>query len=113
MVLEHDHPFLHWDLLIEVGHALAAWRLLRPIQAEVWLPAERLPDHRTRYLSYEGPVSGNRGRVVRCLAGQLSTGQSDWNLTDSIGPLPLQSPSEYVELTGRHLQTATPEWQFR
>lgn len=29
----------------------------------------RLPDHRRRYLEYEGPVSGDRGRVDRVAAG--------------------------------------------
>lgn len=32
--------------------------------------AERLPDHRTAYLEYEGPVSGNRGEVARVAWGE-------------------------------------------
>jgi hypothetical protein len=35
--------------------------------------AEALADHRLAYLNYEGPVSGNRGRVVR-----WDTGEFDW-----------------------------------
>ena len=31
--------------------------------------AERLPDHRAVYLTYEGDVSGGRGRVVREASG--------------------------------------------
>lgn len=32
--------------------------------------AELLPDHRAAYLSYEGPVSGNRGEVARVASGE-------------------------------------------
>jgi hypothetical protein len=35
------------------------------------LPAERLPDHRTRYLTYEGPISGDRGCVSRITSGSI------------------------------------------
>ncbi|HLQ45321.1 MAG TPA: hypothetical protein VK137_11370, partial [Planctomycetaceae bacterium] len=27
-ILIHDHPFLHWDLLVEQAGVLQAWRLL-------------------------------------------------------------------------------------
>lgn len=33
--------------------------------------AQRLDDHRRRYLQYEGPVSGNRGTVSRLAAGTI------------------------------------------
>ena len=33
------------------------------------MDAHRLPDHRALYLTYEGPVSGNRGSVRRELSG--------------------------------------------
>ncbi|MBI4580151.1 MAG: hypothetical protein HY718_10645 [Planctomycetes bacterium] len=61
----------HWDLCLDQGRVLATWQLLqspttlasspnaRPV------PARRIPDHRRLYLDYEGPVSGNRGHVVR------------------------------------------------
>ncbi|MCY2983369.1 MAG: hypothetical protein NTY15_06985 [Planctomycetota bacterium] len=32
-------------------------------------PAKQLPDHRAIYLTYEGPVSGNRGMVSQILKG--------------------------------------------
>lgn len=49
--------------------SLITFRLqYRPDAAEV-LDAERLEDHRRRYLEYEGPVSGNRGEVRRVLDG--------------------------------------------
>lgn len=66
VILTHDHPFLHWDLLIEAGTACRTWRLLAdPGLPQIEFPAEALPDHRLLYLDYEGPVSGNRGTVTR------------------------------------------------
>lgn len=66
----HDHPFLHWDLLLEAGEVLRAWRLLAEPAADVTIAAEALPDHRPVYLDYEGPVSGERGTVARWDAGE-------------------------------------------
>jgi hypothetical protein len=71
VLLEHDHPELHWDFMLESGDVLLTWRLDR-------IPAEGcefdvigLPDHRKVYLDYEGPVSGNRGSVVRIDRGEF------------------------------------------
>jgi hypothetical protein len=63
--LEHDHPFLHWDFMLEAGAALRTWRLASPPQPGAILEATSLGDHRLAYLDYEGPVSGNRGSVTR------------------------------------------------
>jgi len=63
VVLTHDHPFLHWDLMLEKEAVLRAWRLLQAPGGPGVIPAEGLPDHRLAYLDYEGPVSGNRGTV--------------------------------------------------
>jgi hypothetical protein len=68
-LLEHDHPFLHWDLLLECGQACRTWRLSAPPGESDDLRAEALPDHRLMYLDYEGPVSGDRGTVQRWDAG--------------------------------------------
>jgi hypothetical protein len=65
VVLDHDHPLPHFDLMLEVGPVLWTWRLERPPEAGPEQSAERIPDHRPHYLDYEGPVSGNRGRVLR------------------------------------------------
>lgn len=70
VILEHDHPELHWDFMLEAGDVLKTWRLARmPAQAGESIPALRLGDHRLAYLDYEGPVSGNRGEVQRRAAG--------------------------------------------
>jgi hypothetical protein len=67
-ILLHNHPAGdHWDLLLEAGEMLAAWRLLAdPLAGNAGaIPAQKLPDHRMIYLTYEGPISGNRGSVRR------------------------------------------------
>lgn len=63
-ILEHDHPMLHWDLMLEAGEVLWTWRLTAPPRAGVAGEATRIADHRPLYLDYEGPVPGNRGRVL-------------------------------------------------
>src|SRR5262245_11973321 len=66
VILEHDHPHLHWDLMLEAGDALWTWRLERPPHGGLeTIPAERIGDHRLDYLEYEGPVSRGRGSVKR------------------------------------------------
>ena len=70
VVLEHDHPELHWDFMLENAGVLKTWRLpeFPPVDGQK-LAAQAIADHRLHYLDYEGPVSGNRGRVVRCDRG--------------------------------------------
>lgn len=69
VILEHNHPFLHWDFLVEGPELATTWRLMRePCVGEPIL-AEPIADHRLMYLDYEGPVSGDRGHVERVLAG--------------------------------------------
>ena len=72
VILRHDHPELHWDLMLEEGAVLKTWRLPQPPEIDpasdetsLDLIAEALPDHRLVYLEYEGPVSGDRGEVSR------------------------------------------------
>lgn len=56
----------HYDLMLQRDEALATWQLdsspTRAATGEV-IAAKRLDDHRSEYLSYEGPISGERGRV--------------------------------------------------
>jgi len=63
VVLIHDHPFLHWDFMLEKEASLRTWRLLQHPTSANPIVAESLPNHRLAYLDYEGPVSGNRGTV--------------------------------------------------
>ena len=63
VVLHHDHPFPHFDLMLERGLTLAAWRILDVPEPGRSVAAEKLGDHRRDYLDYEGPVPGGRGSV--------------------------------------------------
>jgi hypothetical protein len=71
VILTHDHPVLHWDLMLDNGDALRTWRLSRPPDAVEEIVAEPLADHRRAYLDYQGPVSGGRGEVRRWDAGDF------------------------------------------
>ena len=74
VVLEHDHPQLHWDLMLEAGTILRTWRLTAPPCHDEAIDATSVFDHRLLYLDYEGPITGGRGRVVRWDRG-IFTGQ--------------------------------------
>ena len=62
-ILTHDHPFPHWDFLLENGDRCRTWRLLAsPDSHGAKFRPKRLPDHRLMYLDYEGPVSLAAGK---------------------------------------------------
>lgn len=63
----------HWDLMLEQGEILLTWQLERdPTGPSPFpIPARRIGDHRKAYLTYEGPISGDRGEVRRVDAGTL------------------------------------------
>ncbi len=71
VVLDHDWPHPHRDLLLERDGVLTAWRLPPAFDFTSPVPAEPNSDHRLAYLDYVGPVSGNRGHVRRWDAGEL------------------------------------------
>jgi len=74
VILEHDHPQLHWDLMLERGTALWTWRLAQPpVLKNANIEAVPLGDHRLDYLHFEGPVSHNRGQVLRWDEGEYET----------------------------------------
>lgn len=110
VLLEHDHPVLHWDFMLENAETLLTWRLSRiPAADGNPVPAEPLSDHRRVYLDYEGPVSGNRGTVRR-----VDVGQFEWRVRDDC--------RLECELTGKLLsgwmildRSAEPTgaWEFR
>jgi hypothetical protein len=77
VILEHDHPLLHWDFMLEAGNVLRTWRLEALPAPGRTVRAEALGDHRKLYLDYEGPVSGNRGHVTRWDAGDFT-----WHLDE-------------------------------
>lgn len=81
VVLRHEGApgrELHWDLMLEEGDVLRTWALENePGPGAMSCEAERLPDHRSLYLDYEGEVSGGRGTVTRLDAGVYTPEQND------------------------------------
>lgn len=94
VLLYHDCPSSyerasHWDFMLESGDVLRTWVLEQLpadwaslcsrttaaypncplLAAENTVAAIRLADHRRDYLTLEGPLSGDRGRVIRVAAG--------------------------------------------
>jgi hypothetical protein len=82
VVLAHDWPTPHWDLLLEAGPVLKAWRLLAEPGVGRVVAAEPNSDHRLLYLDYEGPLSGGRGSVRRWDAGTFEgeVGGAGWRV---------------------------------
>lgn len=75
VVLEHAgtptyKPGTHWDLMLEWQGRLRTWELPTPPASGKTIVGRALADHRLEYLSYEGPVSGERGTVRRWDAGE-------------------------------------------
>jgi len=65
VVLEHDWNGVHFDVMLEREGVLWTWAVDEAIVPGRDLAARRLPGHRLAYLDYEGPISGDRGRVRR------------------------------------------------
>ncbi len=71
VLLSHDYPYAHYDLMLENGAGLATWRLNEPPTLARAVAAQRIGDHRRAYLDYEGEVLRGRGRVNRVAAGEF------------------------------------------
>lgn len=84
VLLRHNTPVaVHWDLMLDTGPELATWQIHEdPLTwAERPAPwttdATRIAGHRRAYLDYEGPVSRNRGSVIRVDRGTFITLSQD------------------------------------
>ncbi|HBN74493.1 MAG TPA: hypothetical protein DD473_01465 [Planctomycetaceae bacterium] len=124
VLLEHDHPALHWDFMLESGETLKTWRLpepfvtadVHPVQElqhlsenEIKLTVVQLPDHRMRYLEYEGPVSGDRGFVKRIDQGMyipLMQSEICWELR-----LEGEQSSGFLSLSRKN-SNSPKEWEL-
>src|SRR5262249_8145958 len=69
VVLEHHWDGIHYDFMLESGDKLRTWKLAEPLRDAQPQTAAASFEHRLEYLTYEGPISENRGRVVRWDAG--------------------------------------------
>jgi len=77
VILRHEPPAdsaraTHWDLMLETDGELRTWALAVEPRPHEAIEALALAPHRLAYLDYEGPVSGDRGAVVRWDAGEFS-----------------------------------------
>ncbi len=81
LLAHHTEP-LHYDLLLERPDSCWTWRLTAPPGEP--LEATRIADHRKHYLTYEGEVSGGRGRVERVDRGTYVVGQAGEVLLDGL-----------------------------
>jgi len=112
VILEHDHPDLHWDLMLEHGPSLKTWRLAHfPPGQETEVAALALADHRSAYLDYEGPVSGNRGRVLRRDQGTFAV--LDGDLAQEGKNLVLTLHGEHVKGIVVLQHVTGDSWSFR
>tara|TARA_R110002072_G_C7978996_1_gene536081 strand:+ start:97363 stop:97728 length:366 start_codon:yes stop_codon:yes gene_type:complete len=112
VLLEHDHPELHWDLMLERGDALLTWRLDRIPAAAGAFAATSLPDHRVAYLDYEGPVSGNRGSVLRIDRGDFELlAAADENIFVRLKGARLQGTAEMQRVSSGDAPDQ-PVWQL-
>lgn len=109
VILKHETSSgLHFDFMLETGNVLKTWSLPQAPEPGLEMDAQALGDHRLAYLDYEGPLSGNRGFVVRWDQGTYQLEQ--------------QSESELIvrlsgkKLTGlmslRHFPFAQNSWRF-
>jgi hypothetical protein len=104
VILEHDHPVLHWDFMLEAGGRLRTWRLAALPGPNQTVAAEPIADHRLEYLDYEGPIRGNRGRVVRWDRGMFS-----W-LEESPERIVVQMEGDRLQATAYLERRVTNEW---
>ncbi len=110
-ILTHDHPFEHWDFLLDPGEEglLRTWRILKTPDESGAIPAQLQPDHRRIYLDYSGPISGNRGSVAIWDQGEY----------ELVGGAELLGESMRMECRGRRLsgeirlqRVRESEWEY-
>ena len=75
VILRHTLPAdsprpSHFDLMLEHEGQLLTWALT-DLPNSTSQSADELPPHRLEYLTYEGPVSNNRGEVHRIVTGKF------------------------------------------
>jgi len=67
VIQNHTTGNEHYDLMIEISDTLLTWQIpfmdFKYFLDSSEISAPRIQDHRKKYLSYEGPISCDRGRV--------------------------------------------------
>jgi len=106
VVLEHNHPKLHWDFMLESGMTLKTWKLHAPPVCGSIMPVEMAADHRLAYLEYEGPISGNRGSVVR-----WDSGTFEW-LSQSVEEFKVEMSGQKLQGIAKISLASLEQWQL-
>lgn len=135
VLLRHEMPAgaavdSHWDLMLEQTGYLYTLRLNRlpvlditvediaPLASDEHsqrsaagcsLVVKRLPDHRKKYLDYEGPISGDRGEVFRVLRGTFRRASNGDQACTHASTIPAQvdlSKGARIELLASKVQLA-------
>ena len=81
VILDHScSGQTHWDLMLEQGQKLVTWQVR--CSPETWgsspmVHCEKIFDHRLKYLSYQGPLSDERGAVQPVAAGAYEVLEMD------------------------------------
>ena len=65
---DYERPS-HWDFMLEVGNTLRTWSLPHSPGAVASQEVVALANHRAEYLTFEGPLSENRGTVSQWDSG--------------------------------------------
>ncbi len=99
----------HWDLMLESGDHLETWSLPELPNVGKCLSGRKLEPHRLDYLSYEGPISGNRGKVKRVVSGQFA---GDIAPADSPLDFWLEFWIDNEQQSSRFLQLDETNWEI-
>jgi hypothetical protein len=100
--------------MLDAGANLRTWAVDAPIVPGVELPARLLPDHRRIYLSFEGPLSGDRGSVRRVAEGMFQT--IEWHVdrvrVQLSGAQLVGEVDLYRSLSGKDSNDGSTTWTF-
>ena len=93
----------HFDLMLEMEDYLATWKFLSFPSARA--TCEKLPPHRKAYLTYQGPVSHDRGEVTRVDEGLCDLTETPDGMHVKLSGKKIAGKFLLSELTG-------DEWSF-
>ena len=99
---------VHWDLMLEHEETLATWQV--PAPPSDWplikLICRHIFNHRLIYLTYQGPLSDNRGEVQIEAAGTYESIE----ITENCWRVALNGDKIKGQLELQHLQQ--DQWQL-
>jgi hypothetical protein len=106
VLLEHDRDGIHYDLLVEQEEACITFSFRTDPFDNPTGRCTRKPDHRKHYLTYEGEVAGDRGKVRRVRSGEVLDVSAGKNAIHLRGQFKLQFEIEFTLIDEM-------EWRYR